>query len=181
MDVKTVILLILAGVLANNYAFEKFLGLTPLLGWAKKGQKLLVMGLAVAIVTLLATAILWPLQNLVLAPLGLEFLSLLCAVAVILVLVYLLGAIFKKSFGAFFPLVALNSVVLGMSVEAASLSYIEALLAALGVGLGFLAALFLMSGVERRIQPDRMPKAFRGLPGSLLAAGIISMALLAFK
>jgi electron transport complex protein RnfA len=117
----------------------------------------------------------------VLAPLGLEFLSLLCAVAVILALVYLLGAIFKKSFGAFFPLVALNSVVLGMSVEAASLSYIEALLAALGVGLGFLAALFLMSGVERRIQPDRMPKAFRGLPGSLLAAGIISMALLAFK
>lgn len=181
MDVKTVILVILGGVLANNYALEKFLGLTPLLGWSKKGEKLLAMGLAVAVTTLLATAILWPLQNLVLAPLGLGFLQLLCAVVVVLALVYLLGALLKKSFGRFFPLVALNSVVLGMAVNAAELGYGEALLTALGVGLGFLAALYLMAGVERRIEQESVPTAFRGLPVTLLAAAIVSMALLAFK
>ena len=52
MSVKEIILLILGGVLANNYMFERFLGLTPLLGAASKGRKLLALGLSVLVVLL---------------------------------------------------------------------------------------------------------------------------------
>ena len=49
------------------------------------------------------------------------------------------------------------------------------------MGLGFLVALLLMSGVQSRIEEKHIPAAFRGLPISLLAASIIAMVLVAFK
>ena len=41
-------------------------------------------------------------------------------------------------------------------------------------------AMFLFAGVQSRINEKYVPKAFRGLPVSLLAACIISLALFAF-
>ena len=41
---KEILLLILGGVLVNNYAFEKFLGVTPLLGYSRKENKLVALG-----------------------------------------------------------------------------------------------------------------------------------------
>ena len=83
----------------------------------------------------------------------------------------------------YFPLIALNSAVLGLALENVSegYSYGMALAAALGVGLGFLAALFLMAGVNSRIAQKHVPAAFQGLPIQLLAASIVAMVLVAFK
>ena len=180
MDFTTLHPIFLGGVLANNYALEKFLGLTPLLGFSKKEDKLLPLGLCVTLVTVLSALITWPLNSFVLAPLNLGALQLLCFVAVILILVWALGAVFKQPLGGFFPLIALNTAVLGLTVNTAALGFVETLLSALGVGLGFLVALYLMAGVQSRIQEQYVPKAFRGLPIALLAAAIVSMALLAF-
>ena len=83
----------------------------------------------------------------------------------------------------YFPLIALNSAVLGLALEAGAkgYSYGQTLAAALGVGLGFLVALLLMNGVQSRIEEKHIPAAFRGLPISLLTASIIAMVLVAFK
>lgn len=183
---KAIVLLILGGVLANNYAFEKFLGVTPLLGYSRKESKLVALGLAVTLVMVLTAALAYPVQSL-LAEKGLAYLQLLVFVAVILALVYIVELAAKKlmnkPLGVYFPLIALNSAVLGLALEnsAKGYSYGEALAAALGVGLGFLAALLLMAGVQSRIEEKHIPAAFRGLPISLLAASIISMVLVAFK
>lgn len=185
MTVKSVILLILGGVLANNLVFESFLGVTPLLGFARRGSKMLAMGLAVTVTEVLCTAVLYPLQG-VLNAAGLGFLQVLVYAAVILILVYVLEAlsrlIFRQGLGVCFPIIALNSAVLGLAVKMAGAeSFVSVLLTALGVGLGFLAALFVFAGVREKIDETAVPKAFRGLPVELLAACIISMALLAFK
>lgn len=180
MDVKTIVLLIVGAALANNLALERFLGLTPLLGFAKKEDKILPLGLAVTAVMLLSAAVTWPMQQFLLAPLGLEALQILCFAAVILILVYVLGLLVKKPLGAYFPLIALNSAVLGLSLSTAALGFGEAMLTALGSGLGFLAALYLMDAVQSRINEKYIPQAFRGLPAALLAAAIVSMALVAF-
>lgn len=183
---KAILLLILGGVLANNYALEKLLGVTPLLGYSRKESKLVVLGLAVTAVMILTAAITYPVQSL-LAAKSLAHLQLLVFVTVILLVVYLVELIVKrllnKCLGVYFPLIALNSAVLGMAVENAAKGYTygESLAAALGVGLGFLAALLLMAGVQSRIEEKHIPAAFRGLPISLLAASIISMVLVAFK
>ena len=71
---KEILLLILGGVLVNNYAFEKFLGVTPLLGYSRKENKLVALGLSVTVVMLLVAAIAYPVQA-ALANSGLGYLA----------------------------------------------------------------------------------------------------------
>ena len=173
----------LGGVLVNNYALEKFLGVGPVLGGRKYGSA--AMGFSVAAVMLLAAAVTWPIYRL-LVLLGAEYLETLIFVLVVLLVVYVLGAVFAKSgkpVGAYFPLVALNSAVLGLAVNniTEGYTYVEALFAALGAGLGFVLAMVLFAGVKSKINERYVPKAFRGLPVMLLAASIISLAFYAFK
>ena len=180
---KALLLIMLGGVLVNNYALEKFLGVGPVLGGRKYGSA--AMGFSVAAVMLLAAAVTWPLYRL-LVLLGAEYLETLIFVLVVLLVVYGLGAIFAKSgkpVGAYFPLVALNSAVLGLAVNniTEGYTYVEALFAALGAGLGFVLAMVLFAGVKSKINERYVPKAFRGLPVMLLAASIISLAFYAFK
>lgn len=180
---KALLLIMLGGVLVNNYALEKFLGVGPVLGGRKYGSA--AMGFSVAAVMLLAAAVTWPLYRL-LVLLGAEYLETLIFVLVVLLIVYVLGAMFAKSgkpVGAYFPLVALNSAVLGLAVNniTEGYTYVEALFAALGAGLGFVLAMVLFAGVKSKINERYVPKAFRGLPVMLLAASIISLAFYAFK
>lgn len=180
---KALLLIMLGGVLVNNYALEKFLGVGPVLGGRKYGSA--AMGFSVAAVMLLAAAVTWPLYRL-LVLLGAEYLETLIFVLVVLLVVYVLGAMFAKSgkpVGAYFPLVALNSAVLGLAVNniTEGYTYVEALFAVLGAGLGFVLAMVLFAGVKSKINERYVPKTFRGLPVMLLAASIISLAFYAFK
>jgi Na+-translocating ferredoxin:NAD+ oxidoreductase RnfA subunit len=85
---KELILLVLGFVLVNNYALTAYFGLTPLLGFASRREKILVLGLSVTGVMLVASAILWLLRGLIPA-----WAQILCGVVVVLALVYLLQVI----------------------------------------------------------------------------------------
>lgn len=181
MTIKEIILLVLGGVLANNYVFEKYLGVCPILGGKKCSCKALETGLAVAVVMILSQAIIWPLTNLI-TGLGFGFINEVVSIAIVLALVYIIRAIIKKPLGGYFPLIALNSAVLGLCVNnVESASYLIALLTALGVGLGFLFAMLIFAGIKSKIDEKAVPEAFKGLPIYLVAAFIISMVLVAFK
>ena len=174
---KETILLILGFVLVNNFALSTGLGLTPLLGFARRGEKTLALGLAVTAVTVLSSLILWLLRGLIPG-----YWNILASVTVILALVYLLQLACGRKLGVWFPVIALNSAVMGAALkfqEAESLS--AALLSALGVGLGLLLGQFLLSGVEERLEEDQAPAAFRGLPLRILSAAIVAMAVTAFQ
>ena len=49
------------------------------------------------------------------------------------------------------------------------------------MGLGFLLGLYLLNGVQKRIEEEHVPKAFRGFPVQILAAAIIALMLTAFN
>ena len=51
----------------------------------------------------------------------------------------------------------------------------------LGVGLGFLLAMVLFAGVRSRIENCPAPKAMQGLPVTLVAASIVSLAFFGFS
>lgn len=174
---KEIILLVLGFVLVNNYALSAYLGLTPMLGFARRGEKILVLGLCVTGVTVLSALILWLLRGLIPG-----YWQILAAVTVVLILVYLLQLLLGKRLGVWFPIIALNSAVLGLSLNVlAAESFLTVLFSALGVGLGFLFGLFLLSGVQEKLEEDQVPKAFRGFPIQILAAAIVAMALTAFQ
>ena len=63
---KSLIIILLSSVLVNNYVLSRFLGICPFLGVSKKLDQATGMGIAVTAVMLLATAVTWPIQYLLL-------------------------------------------------------------------------------------------------------------------
>ena len=176
---KDLILLLIGSVVMNNCLLQGYLGVTFAMGNAKCPCKCIKLGLAVTVLMVLTTLITWPVQYFVLAPFGLEYFRTLLFVLVILALVYALKGLVKVD-GLCFPLIALNGAVLGVALQNVSLSFVQALVSALGAGLGLMVAMLLFAGVRSRLKESAMPAAFRGLPADLMVGAVMAMAVLAF-
>ena len=176
-------------ILVNNFVLVKFLGICPFLGVSKKLDSAVGMGGAVIFVMVLATAVTWPIQQLLVAW-GLEYLQTIAFILVIATLVQLLEMAMRRylpslhaSLGVFLPLITTNCAVLGVAILAVDegYTYPEALVAGLGAGLGFLLAMVIFSGVRRRVEEANPPEVFRGMPITLIAAAITAMSFMGFS
>ena len=188
-EVKALILILMSGVLINNYVLQKFLGICPFLGVSKKVNQAVGMGVSVIFVMLCATAVTYPIQTYLLAPLKLEYLQTIVFILVIAALVQFVEIVLKKyvpalhkSLGVYLPLITTNCAVLGVTLNNISDGYnfVESMISSLGVGLGFLFAMVLFAGVRSRIENCPSPKCFRGVPITLVAASIVSLAFFGF-
>ena len=186
---KSLILILMGGVLVNNYVLNQFLGICPFLGVSKKFQQAAGMGVAVIFVMLAATAATWPIYTFLLKEFNLVYLQTIVFILVIASLVQFVEIILKKfipplyqSLGVYLPLITTNCAVLGIANENISKGrdFITSMVASLGVGLGFLIAMILFAGVRSRIENCPAPKPFRGIPITLVAASIVAMAFLGF-
>jgi electron transport complex protein RnfA len=186
---KHLILILMGGVLINNYVLQRFLGICPFLGVSKKLNQATGMGVAVTFVMLCATAATWPIYTYALVPLKLEYLQIIVFILVIAALVQFVEIALKrfipslhKSLGVYLPLITTNCAVLGVTLENITEGYnfLESMISSLGVGLGFLLAMVLFSGVRSRIENCPAPKSFRGVPITLIAASIVALAFYGF-
>ena len=187
---KELILILMAGVLVNNYVLQQFLGICPFLGVSKKFDQASGMGIAVTFVMLCATAATWPIYTYALVPLGLEYLQTIVFILVIAALVQFVEIILKKfipklykSLGVYLPLITTNCAVLGVTLNniLAGYNFVESMISSLGVGLGFLLAMVLFAGVRSRMENIPAPKAFKGIPITLVAASIVALAFFGFS
>ena len=185
---KELILILMLGVLANNYVLQKTLGICPFLGVSKKFVQAAGMGVAVTFVMLVATAVTWPINEFLLGE-NLSYLQTIVFILVIAALVQFVEIVLKrfiptlhKSLGVYLPLITTNCAVLGVTLENVSPSvnynFIQSMVASFGVGLGFLLAMVLFAGVRSRIEKCPSPECFKGLPITLVSAAIVSMAFL---
>ena len=87
-----------------------------------------------------------------------------------------------KGLGVYLPLITTNCAVLGVAINNITDGYnfLESMVSSLGVGLGFLLAMVLFSGLRSRIDETNIPKPFRGLAVTLIAASFISLAFMGF-
>ena len=185
MTFKTLVGIVLGAMLANNYALEKFLGAAPLLGWSTQEKKVTALGSSVTIAMFFSAVLAALVQEFVLDVHSLGYLQTLVYAAIVLIVVYAMELVAKiggKSLGIYFPIIALNSAVLGAAVNNAAdgLSLGVSVLTAWAAGAGFWLALAAFAAVRTKIRERYVPKAWRGLPIYLLTAAILSMALLAF-
>jgi len=79
----------LGAILVNNFIVAQFLGICPFMGVSKKIETASGMGLAVIFVMGLASAICWPINELILVPMGLTFMQTVTYILVIASLVQL--------------------------------------------------------------------------------------------
>ena len=187
---KELILILMGGVLVNNYVLQRFLGICPFLGVSKRFNQASGMGIAVIFVMLCATAVTWPIQAFVLDKFGLGYLQTIIFILVIAALVQFVEIILKKfipalhkSLGVYLPLITTNCAVLGVTINNITDGYnfIESMFSSLGVGLGFLLAMVLFAGVRSRIENCPAPECMKGLPVTLIAASIVSLAFFGFN
>ena len=193
---KELILILMGGVLINNYVLQRFLGICPFLGVSKKAKQAAGMGFAVIFVMLCATAVTWPIQIFVLNKFDLEYLQTIVFILVIAALVQFVEIILKKfipalhkSLGVYLPLITTNCAVLGVTIEnfkeesysIGAYGFLQSMVSSLGVGLGFLLAMVLFAGVRSRIENCPAPKSFKGLPVTLIAASIVALSFLGFS
>jgi len=183
------ILILISAVFVNNFVLARFLGICPFLGVSKKVETALGMGMAVIFVLTVASVVTWLIQYLVLIPFGIEYLQTIAFILVIASLVQLVEMVIQKtspvlyqSLGIFLPLITTNCAVLGVAVLniQKSYSFIEAIVFALGAGLGFTLAMVLFAGLRERLELCPVPKSFRGTAIALVTAGLLSLAFMGF-
>ena len=191
---KELVLILMAGVLINNYVLQQFLGICPFLGVSKKLNQATGMGVAVTFVMLCATAVTYPLYVYALVPLKLEYLQTIVFILVIAALVQFVEIVLKKfipslhkSLGVYLPLITTNCAVLGVTINNLKpdangeiFTFLESMISSLGVGLGFLLAMVLFAGVRSRIENCPSPKCLKGVPITLIAASIVALAFFGF-
>ena len=189
---KEYLIILVGAVLVNNYVLAKFLGICPFLGISKKLDSAFGMSVAVIFVMALATAVTWPIYTYILVPKGLSYLQTIVFILIIAALVQFVEIALKKyipalhkALGIYLPLITTNCAVLGVTILNLDEGYTfgQSLVNAVGSGLGFLLAMVLFSGVRSRVDAaaGSTPKAFQGIPITLVAAAICSVSFMGFS
>ena len=189
MSITGLLSIFLAAILTNNYILSKFLGICPVLGVSKKLDTAVSMSAAVIVVMVVATAVTWPIQTLLLDPLGLGYLQTIVFILIIAALVQFIETFMKKNMpplyqalGVYLPLITTNCAVLGVTTLniSSGYNYIESLINSFGSGVGFLVAMVLFAGVRGRLETADIPKSLQGLPITLVSASIVACSFLGF-
>jgi len=183
------ILIIISAVFINNVVLAQFLGICPFLGVSNKVSTALGMTGAVTFVIVLATMATYLIQVYVLIPLGIGFMQTITFILVIAFLVQMVEIILKKvsqslyqALGIFLPLITTNCAVLGVAILVIKKEYnlIEGVVYGAATAIGFGLALVILAGIREQLELADIPKGMKGVPISLIIAGILALAFMGF-
>ena len=188
--VQSLLGILLSAMLTENFILVKFYGICPFLGVSKKIDTALGMGMAVTFVMALASAACWAVDSFVLQPLDLGYMQTISFILVIASLVQVVEMFLKKfvpalykALGIFLPLITTNCAVLGVALVNVQEGYDFLLSVVNGAagGLGFTLAIVLFASVRERVEKTNCPAAFKGVPITLIAAGLLALAFMGFS
>ncbi len=189
MSVGGLFIILVSGILVNNFVLSRFLGICSFLGVSKQIETATGMGMAVTFVMTLASIITYFVQIFILDPLKLDYLQTIAFILVIAALVQLVEMVIQKisptlyqALGVYLPLITTNCAVLGLAILNIQYEYnlIETIVNAIGAAVGFSLAIILLAGIRERLATADVPKVFKGFPIALLTAGLMSIAFLGF-
>lgn len=175
----------LSVALVGNYVFSETLGICPFLGVSSKPSTALGMGLAVTFVMTISNAVTFCVFNYLLK--GYEYLQTVAFILIIAALVQLIEMMLKKllpslyqSLGIYLPLITTNCAVLGAANNAigndlCSGNFILSTTYGFSAAVGFTIAIVIFAGVRAGMDDTDIPKYFKGVPITLVAAGIVAM------
>ena len=180
----------LNAILAENFILVKFLGICPFMGVSKKLDTSLGMGLAVIFVMALASAATWAVNEFLLVPLELAYMQTVVFILVIAALVQFVEMFLQKAvpalyqaLGIYLPLITTNCAVLGVALLNIQNGYtfLESVVYGITGGAGFTLAIVLFSSIRERLDDCDCPKAFKGFPLALIAAGLLALSFMGFS
>ena len=191
--IKVFLAILLTGILTDNFILSKFLGICPFLGVSKKVNTAVGMSAAVIFVMVLATAVTYPINTLLVKN-DMEYLQTIVFILVIAALVQLVEIILKKyipalynALGIYLPLITTNCAVLGVAIlnitkfADSTTSFLDSVVYGGAAGLGFTLAIILFAGVRERLENADIPEFLKGMPIVLITASLLSIAFMGFS
>lgn len=183
-------LIIISAIFVNNIVLSQFLGICPFLGVSNKVSTAMGMSAAVLFVIVLATIVTYLIHVNVLMALHIEYMQTITFILVIAALVQMVEIILKKvspalyqALGIFLPLITTNCAVLGVAILVFKKNYMlfEGVIFAAATSVGFGLALVIFAGIREHLDLMAIPKGMKGVPISLITAGILAMAFMGFS
>jgi electron transport complex protein RnfA len=179
--------IVVTSVFASNALLVYGLGSVPGYGPGQKhsGSGQLASAMALTCVNALASAFLWSLHSLVLAPLGLKSLDVLFFAMLAVPLLKFIARATAFSGNRVLSLVGgmaddliVGSLVFGVALISSNsgFSLSEALVASAAAGLGYWLASVLLESIRERLELSGVPGPFKGAPAMLISAGLMALA-----
>ena len=188
--VQSLVGILIAAVLTENFILVKFYGICPFMGVSKKIDTALGMGMAVTFVMALASAATWAVNRFLLVPYQLEYMQTVAFILVIASIVQVVEMFLKKSvpalyqaLGIFLPLITTNCAVLGVALVNVQKGYdfLQSVINGAAGGVGFTVAIVIFASLRERVDKADCPDCFKGYPITLVAAGLLAMAFMGFS
>ena len=198
--------LFVRSIFADNMIFAFFLGMCSYLAVSKNVKTSFGLGIAVTFVLLVTVPVNYLLQKFVLGPdclvegVDLSYLSFILFIAVIAAIVQLVEMIVEKfspslyaALGIFLPLIAVNCAIMGASLfmqqrvvldpmdPKAITSIGDAVMYALGSGIGWILAICALAGIREKMEYNDVPKPLQGLGITFITVGLMAMAFMCFS
>ena len=182
MTFQIILGILLAGILSENIALLEFLGTGAVLENERSTKKSLTLGLGTIAVMLISTLITWPINHFLLEKL--PYLQTMVFVLVVLGVVEVLHLLAHNLLDNYcradFVKFAINGAVLGLCIHNAHRTFVEAIVYALAIGIGFMLTMTLYAKIkDDYVDEEAVPASFRGIPIALLTAGMIALAMMA--
>ncbi len=194
--------LFVKSIFIDNMVFAFFFGMCSYIAVSKTVKTAMGLGLAVIFVMIVTVPINYLLNEYVLQPgalswvsadfadVDLSFLSFIIFIAVIASIVQLVEMIIEKfapalysSLCIFLPMIAVNCAILGGSLfmqERAYASIGEASVFALGSGIGWWLAIIGIAAIREKLTYSNVPGALRGAGITFIVTGLMGMAFMIF-
>ena len=183
-------LILLGALLVNNFVLAQFLGLCPFMGITRSFDTALATSIATTFVLALAAVLSYLLYHSLLVPFDAEYLRVIVFITVIAGVVQLTQLYIKATspvlhqiLGIYLPLITSNCAVLGVALLAVdqALSLVETFIFAVGAALGFALVMVLFGAMREAINDEAIPAPFKGVPITLISAGLMSLAFMGFQ
>jgi len=199
---QEVVNIFVKSIFVDNMVFAYFLGMCSYLAVSKTVKTSVGLGFAVIFVLGITVPVDYLLNEFVLSPgalswvspvlaeADLSFLSFIMFIAVIASMVQLVEMVIEKfspalynSLGIFLPLIAVNCAILGGSLfmqEREYQSLAQATSFGLGSGIGWFLAIVGIAAIREKIRYSNVPPPLRGLGITFIITGLMGIAFMSF-
>ena len=187
---NSLILIAIGAALVNNVVLSQFLGLCPFLGVSKKVNTAAGMGVAVIFVITLASGVASVIDQFILVRFHITYLETIVFILVIAALVQFVEMFLKKivpplynALGVYLPLITTNCAVLGIALTNVQKSYdfLTSIVNGFATAVGFTIAIVILAGIREKMEYNDVPESFKGMPITLVTAGLMAIAFCGFS
>ncbi len=182
--------LFFASIFTSNILLANFLGMCSFISISKDIKSSNGLGMAVTLVLTITNVVNWAVYNLLLVPLGLDYLRFIVFIIVIAAVVQMLEMIIDRvspalymSLGIFLPLITVNCAILGVGLfmQIREYTLFQSLIYGLGSGFGWWLAIMALAAIRKKTEKAPVPAGLQGPGITMITIGFMAMAFIGFS